>query len=571
MSPSAIAQTAVLQTAALQTAVPQTAVPIATSLRSHQKSGPLYGCIHLPDYPVQAFIRNEPKLRRKPVVVLDGTFPLFTVMAMNKPARGMGISEGMSKLQLEQFKGLVIRHRSREQEDSTHRALLDCAHYFTPRIENTAPDTITLDLNGLSGLWGDPRPIAQRLFRAAAKLGLEAHIGIAPNPEAALHASRGAAGITLLSANDSKNKLAALPLHILPASEDMAHTFRRWGLETFQDLGQLPSDDISGRLGQEGVRLQQMARGETARPLQVINEKPYFKESMEIEDSIDSLEPITFILSRLLKQITERLAVRNRTTNELNLTLKLEPGSPTTGQANASAAQKDFVRTLRLPLPIRDPKILLKLFQLDLETHRPPAPVIGVTLEAEPVEPRSAQNGLFVPLAPEPEKLELTLARIGGIVGEKNIGSPRVLDTHRPDAFHVERFTLPAKSTLPKRQSKTRPQTAHQRAARHSTGLANGLERTSSAPPMALRIFRPAQPATVEMRQGQPSRVLFGGRSGTVITARGPWTASGEWWRQEPWSREEWDVEIQNGWRRELYRIYHDPRRNTWFVDGSYD
>ena len=88
---------------------------------------------------------------------------------------------------------------------------------------------------------------------------------------------------------------------------------------------------------------------------------------------------------------------------------------------------------------------------------------------------------------------------------------------------------------------------------------------------MALRIFRPAQPATVEMHHGQPSRVLFGGKSGKVITARGPWNASGEWWRQEPWSREEWDVEIQNGWRRALYRITHDLRRDTWFVDGSYD
>ena len=536
--------------------ITQTATPI--------ESDPLYGCIHLPDYPVQAFIRNEPKLRSKPVVILDGTFPLFTVVALNGPARKMGVSTGMSKLQLEQFRDLTIRHRSPEQEDSTHRALLDCAHYFTPRIENTAPDTITLDLNGLSGLWGAPRPLAQRLFRFAAKLGLEAHIGVAPNPEAAIHAAKAEAGITVMNTSDAKKKLAALPLDILPASQDMADTFRQWGLQTFQDLTQLPTIDMSERLGQEGVRLQQMARGTTTRPLQVLNEKSYFKESMELEHSIDDLEALNFILSRLLNQITERLAARNRTTNELRLTFKLEPGST---PAATTAIPNDFVRTIRFPLPIRDPKILLKLFQLDLDAHRPPAPVVGVVLEAEPVEPRRVQNGLFVPLAPEPEKLELTLARIGEIVGEENIGSPKVLDTHRPDVFRVERFTLPAKSNLPKPSSKTRPQTSHQRATR----ISSGAGRTSPAPPMALRIFRPAQPATVEMDHGQPSRVLFGGKSGKVITARGPWNASGEWWRQEPWSREEWDVEIQNGWRRALYRITHDPRRDTWFVDGAYD
>jgi len=35
-----------------------------------------------------------------------------------------------------------------------------------------------------------------------------------------------------------------------------------------------------------------------------------------------------------------------------------------------------------------------------------------------PVKPRAAQGGLFIPLAPEPVKLELTLARIQAIVGK---------------------------------------------------------------------------------------------------------------------------------------------------------
>jgi hypothetical protein len=40
------------------------------------------------------------------------------------------------------------------------------------------------------------------------------------------------------------------------------------------------------------------------------------------------------------------------------------------------------------------------------------------------VKPRVLQNGLFVPLAPAPDKLELTLARLAKLVGEENIGSP---------------------------------------------------------------------------------------------------------------------------------------------------
>jgi len=561
----------------------------------------LYGAIHLPDFPVQALTRQEPALRRKPVVVLDGTFPIFTVVAANASARQKGVTCGMSRLQLEPFSGLHIRLRSPEQEDATHRALLDCAHAFTPRIEDTATDTVTLDLNGLAGLWGTPRPMAQRIFRAAAKLGIEAHVGVGPNPEAAILAARAASGITLLDADNAAQKLAPLPLDILPASEEIASSFQRWGLETFEDLTMLSEVQISERCGQDGVHLQRIARGEATRPLRFLNEKPYFKESIELEHSISSLEPLKFILSRLIHQISDRLASRNRTAGALELTLELEPDTA----RSPKAPPRTFVRTLRPPLPIRNPKILLKLLQMDLEIHKPPAPIVHVAIEADPVEPRRVQNGLFVPLAPEPEKLELTLARLGHLVGAGNVGSPQLEDTHRPDAFTMVPFRTtgtgaattvlkhptstslvspPAGSNLPT-TSQTRPSVPHPRAIRQTSGAG----RSRPAPPMARRLFRPVQPATVEVHDGQPSRILFGGQSYRVVHARGPWNASGEWWRDLPWNREEWDVEVQadppkdrnernrpgqrssGNWRRALYRLVRDPRRNTWFIDGVYD
>ena len=81
--------------------------------------------------------------------------------------------------------------------------------------------------------------------------------------------------------------------------------------------------------------------------------------------------------------------------------------------------------------------------------------VIGVTINCEPVKPRLLQTGLFIPLAPEPEKLELTLARLAKLVGAENIGSPELLDTHRPDAFRVKRFELKEKSEANRRTEKS--------------------------------------------------------------------------------------------------------------------
>src|SRR5208283_1433425 len=80
-------------------------------------------------------------------------------------------------------------------------------------------------------------------------------------------------------------------------------------------------------------------------------------------------------------------------------------------------------RTLRLPLPMLDAKLFLKLLQLDLNAHPPGAPIVRIHLAAEAARPRSAQGGLFLPPSPEPEKLELTLARIAGLVGEACVGA----------------------------------------------------------------------------------------------------------------------------------------------------
>ena len=88
---------------------------------------------------------------------------------------------------------------------------------------------------------------------------------------------------------------------------------------------------------------------------------------------------------------------------------------------------------------------------------------------------------------------------------------------------------------------------------------------------MALRIFRPPLEATVEKLGGQLSRIFFSGKSGKITAARGPWNNSGDWWRENPWNREEWDVEVQSSQNRTLYRIYQDQQTHQWFVDAAYD
>jgi len=332
-------------------------------------------------------------------------------------------------------------------------------------------------------------------------------------------------------------------------SEEIFETLKLWGVRTFHDFALLPVTGVSERLGPEGIRLQQLASGKTERHLRLKQSPPVFASSLELEHPITEIEPLSFIFARLLNQICASLNVYALATNELLVRMHLE---------NHSTHE----RNLTLPYPMRDHKVFLKLLLLDTEMHPPQSAVQAIAINCEPVKPRVLQNGLFIPLTPAPDKLELTLARLAKLVGEKNIGSPVLLDTHRPDAFSIKRFVLKSKEI-----SKRRKRSNNQQSA---------INNQQSRQCIGFRMFRPPLRAVVESANGFPRQISAWGKQrsvyGKVVNLAGPWKTSGDWWRDDSWSREEWDVALDSGKDRQaLYRIYRELRSGTWFVEGNYD
>lgn len=401
-----------------------------------------------------------------------------------------------------------------------------CAGAFAPKIEHTASDLVVLDARGMGKLIGEASRIAAAIAQRAATLGLAARVAVAANPAVARAAARGCEGITVIPAGEEARRLGPLPLDLLDMSDELRDTFADWGIRRFADLAALPEDTIVERLGEEGARLHRAVRGLSSRPLVPEAEAASFEESLELEHPLALLEPLSFLLSRFLNDICARLKSHGLATNEIEVRLGLEGGG-------------GHERRLCLPFAGREPGAFLKLLQLDLAAHPPPAAIVSVALRVKPVQPRNVQGGLFLPAAPEPEKLELTLARIAGMVGEENAGTPELLDSHRPHAFRMRKF-----------------------AARPSAAPAG----RAGAPCLAMRLFRPPLPAQVATQSGCPQRLQARGIAGRVATHAGPWRVSGDWWCGENWAREEWDVALENG---ALYRIYREA--GGWFVEGNYD
>jgi protein ImuB len=568
-----------------------------------------FACIFVSDFSLQAILRAEPGLRSQAVAVLEGKPPLEKILVANERARAAGVLPGMTKLQIEGSAEIVLRDRSELQESVAHQALLDCAQAFSPRIEDSARDTVLLDLSGLDKLFGPLPKVARGIFHRAHEMGLEINVAVAGTLASAALAANGFAGVTVIPEGKEAEVLGGLPIEALFAAEvaaqdrldskqlysassclrreEILETFRSWGIRKFRDLGALPETALSERLGQRGLELQRKACGKGDRMLVPSDPPLVFEEAIELDFPLVLLEPLAFLLNQMLEQLCMRLQSRSLAAQEIHLRLTLENGR--------QDSESTFERVIHLPVPLLDANTFLKLLQLDLKAHPPGAPVKKVHLRIEPAKPRPGQNGLFVPCSPEPEKLELTLARISAVVGEGYVGSPQLLGTHRSQAFEMRRFglatnvrtaALDPSGELDRQfagfssDTKPKPSTTRRRRGVAVPTFA-GIEKNSSngngANPnlvTALRIFRPPILVAVKQQDGKPTHILSKTRnhiSTDVLWAAGPWRCSGDWWEQDAWVRDEWDIAVQEKTGIVLYRLVHDVLAGRWMLEGSYD
>ena len=255
-----------------------------------------------------------------------------------------------------------------------------------------------------------PQDVAAAIARRARELGVKANLALAGNPDAAICAARGFSGVSLIPQGDEGKFLATLPLALLCGGcRRCWETLERWGIRWFHEMGGLPPLGIADRLGVEGMRLRELARGEGDRKLLALVDALSFEDEIELDYPVELLEPLAFLLARLINGLATRLATRGLATDELRLRLKLETGGA-------------HERNLGLPVPSLDTKAFLKLLQLELEAHPPAAPVVHLWMGMNPVKPQAAQTGLFVPVSPEPVKLERMRWRRHRGAGGRGVG-----------------------------------------------------------------------------------------------------------------------------------------------------
>jgi protein ImuB len=498
----------------------------------------LYACLYAREFPAQALLRLRPELHSKPCVVMKGEPPLQQVCSLNTKARLLGMTHGMTRVEVDTFSAPVLLPRSHKEEMAVKAILLECAGGFSPRVEDRSEDTAFLcviDIAGTKSLFGPPEMLVRNLLERVRSLGISARVTVSSNFHAAVCLARGLSPSTpfrVIAPGEEAAALASLPLAVLNLTETQAETFALWGIHTLGMLAALPEKELIARMGQESKRLQQLARGQLPHLFQPVEAAFLLEEKMELDSPVELLDSLLFVVGVMLDQLILRAKARIFALASVTIALTLDGGGT-------------HIRTVRPALPTTDKQLWIKLLHLDLEAHPPQAAILALTLTAEPGSTSKVQLGLFSPQLPEAARLDVTLARIRPIVGEECVGRAVLQDTHVPEGFRMEPFTVPS----------------HDSAAV-----------VSSQQRVPMRRLRPPETTSVTLQNHRPSMFFFRERSYAVERAYGPWLAGGDWWNQTLWGLEQWDLIARaHDGSMLCCSLTRDLLQNLWQMAALYD
>lgn len=491
----------------------------------------MFAAAVIQDFSLYAVLRHEPELAARPVALLQDDSKKARIAALTPAAWQAGASAGMTATQAKaRCNSLAFRIRSEAQEASAQEVLLECAYRSAAFLESTAPGVCTMDLRGLESLrrggsalqkWG------HELVERLAMFALPARAGAAATPGLALHVARVAE--PFLEIGNPDEFWARLPIGELELEPELASVLQKWGIRTAAQFLKLGKDRAGERLGAPGLALFESMRADTARPLKLTTPREQFEEFFEFQEPVETLEPLLFIVRRLLEQLCLRIEPRGLVVQKLELALLLESG-------------RENLRALEIPAPNREAEALFRIAHNHLENVRTDSPLKGIRMRVEPAPSEARQFQLFETAVRNPNRFYEMIGRLSALLGAENVGRPVVEPSHKPDDLRME----------PIRADAAKPQES---AAAEKAKL-RGL---------MLRRFRPPLRAAVRLREAEPIFVESSEFTGGIARSAGPWRVSGQWW-EKGWQREEWDVQTKGG---ALYRLYRDG--TEWFVEGAYD
>ena len=491
------------------------------------------------EFPAQSLLRLRPELHSKPCVVIEGEPPSQYVCSLNTKARLAGLARGMTRVEVDTFSEPIVLSRSVQAETATRSILLECAGAFSPRIEDHSEETALLcgiDVAGTRSLFGPPELLAQSLLQRVRSLGISARIIVSDNFHVAACLAKGPmarSAIQIIPPQSKAEALSGLPLTVLDLTDTQTETFALWGIRTLGNLAVLPEKELIARMGQDGKRLRQLARGEHPHLFQPVEPPFTLDERMELDAPVDLLDSLLFIVNMMVDQLILRAKARILALASLTISLRWmvadripEPFGLHCRQQTNNSGLSSFISICKRI------RTLLPSFVLRCTQSR-----------AAPVR---VQLGLFSPQLPggKPAGRDAR-SYSSAIVGEQNVGRAVLQDSHALESFRMEPFSVP------------------------SANLRWPLPR--SREPRCVSFGR-LNLSSVTSQNSRPSKFFFRERRYAVESAYGPWVVGGDWWAQTLWGCEQWDLVARSQDGSLLCCcMMRDLLENKWQMAALYD
>ena len=494
----------------------------------------------MPSLAIERWAKSADSPPDSPVVLtVEGPHGLL-IHAVTKAATERGARAGARLTDARALDpGLAAVPADPEGDAASVERLARWASRWSPLVEVDGADALRLDVSGVAHLFGDEEQLVRDVQRCFARIGLTAHVAIAPTAAAAWAFS-----------HFGGEELSPLHVAALRLKPDTVRTLERLGLKTIGALLDMPRLALARRFkdGDDVVDALDRLTGRKNEPLTAAPADPPPRAALRLEEPATHPEAPGQALERLIPALVRKLQQRHLGARRLALTGYRVDG--TVAVASVATA-----------IPSREPKHLQRLLIDKAAALDPEFGFDAFTLTAEWTEELGAAQDSLVEEPSGEREIAKLVDRLTVKLGPQRVRRPQAEDSH-----------------LPERASGWIPALASLRAKRSNPVLDRHVASLLAMTKRPQRLLDRAEAIDViyATPEGMPRRFVWRRAVHDIARVEGPERIAPEWWRQPSSARlrDYYRVEDREGRRYWIYRegLVGDGRGGApnWFIHGLF-
>jgi len=255
--------------------------------------------------------RDHPELRNRPLAV-GGSGPRGVVAAASYEARQFGVRSAMPSVEARRrCPDLVFVRGNMALYKKESARIFKIFRDFSPVVERVSLDEAFIDLTGSTRLMGPAQKVGEQLrSRIREVLSLPVSVGIAPVKMVAKIASAGAKpdGLLEVKAGEVENFLKALPVSRIwgvgPVAKEKLEAL---GFETIGDVAKADDDTLRDLLGEWGIEIARLARGDDVREVEPYREAVSYSEEHTFSRDISDYQQLEPLIREHAESVARRL------------------------------------------------------------------------------------------------------------------------------------------------------------------------------------------------------------------------------------------------------------------------